>query len=382
MGNSKRLLFVVTQSDWGGAQTFIFKAAVEAKRRGFDVLVAAGGNGKLEEYCRRANVPFRTLQRMLRNLSPLKDLSAVTELTTLMQEWKPSTVFLNSSKAGVLGSIAAKRANIPRVIYRIGGWSFLDPVSPLQKLIRLWSEKLTAKYKDIIITVHPDDEALARREHITPRIKIVTVPNGLDVTIFDAALMSRDDARRTCLAGHQERDTGSTPLLLTVANFYPAKNLLGYLDALALVRKEKSVHAVIIGDGEERAAIESKILSLNLKDTVTLLGRRDDAATLLRGADLYVLPSVKEGMSWSLLEAMAAKTPIVATDVGSNKWMLDGNAWLVAPNHPRALADAILNALANPEQATQNANVARALVETTFNEQHLWETLFPLINEH
>ncbi|OGL73876.1 hypothetical protein A3E39_01375 [Candidatus Uhrbacteria bacterium RIFCSPHIGHO2_12_FULL_60_25] len=383
MGNSKRLLIVVTQAEWGGVQGYVARCAAEAKRRGFEVLVAAGGTGELESRCLNNGIPYRRLSRLRRDISPFADVSAIRELVALMREWRPDVVYLHSSKAGIIGSIAARIAKVPRVVYRIGGWSFLDPVSPLQKIIRRWSEKLTAGMKDVIITVHPGDEELARRVGIRPREALVTVANGIDLNAFDANLLSRDDARallrglwREGVPSHASMDEHDQ-LVLTVANFYPAKNLIGYLDAVKLINKERPrTRFLIIGDGESRTQLQTERAALGLDAIVSLPGKRDDAASLLQGADAFVLPSVKEGMSWAVLEAMAASLPCVVTDVGANRWMAEDACAVVPPRDHQALAHAILRLLDDKTAADRSGARARNVIERRFTDRAMWDATF------
>jgi glycosyltransferase involved in cell wall biosynthesis len=372
MGNSKRILFVITQADWGGAQTFIFNAAREAMRRGFEVLLTYGGEGLLEEKCRDAGVPTRKLIKMKREISVLHDIGAISELVKLMHEWKPDTVFLNSSKAGVVGAIAGRLARVPKIVYRIGGWSFTDPVSPLQKKFRLWMEKLTAPLKDVIVVNTPGGVDLATQHHIHPRQHVALVPNGIDLQKFDASLKSHDDARS------QLTDAPATvPVIFTVANFYPAKGLKFFVDALAIVAATRhDIRAVIIGDGEGRAALEAQRATRGLNDILALPGQRADASSLMRGADLFVLPSVKEGFPWALLESMAAGTPAVATDVGGVRWMVDETVRVVPPGDAEALAHAMIEALNDPEGSRIKGAAARRIVEARFTERDVWDKLF------
>lgn len=468
MGYSKRLLLVITQAEWGGAQSYVFRAAKEAMRRGFDVLVAAGGEGDpstefipsmssrakprdeglgtgLEAKCREANIPYRRLFRLRRDISPVRDLGAVRELMALMREWKPDIAYLHSSKAGIAGSIAARITRhtedgktLPRVVYRIGGWSFLDPMSPAQKTIRRWSERLTARLKDAIIVLHPDDESLARRYRIMPRERLepvskiafasearifrarrvknekeyrdistsservaaekdglpsqngflrqalVTIPNGLDLAAFDANLLPQDEARailrglwRSGVPSHAAMPDNS-PLVLTVANFYATKNLTGYLEAVRLLIKLRpDARILVIGDGEERGAIEARRRALGLEEIVSLPGRRPGAASFLAGADAFVLPSLKEGMPWTLLEAMAARLPCVVTDVGANRWMVgDDGGVIVPPKDANKLAQIVAAILDDHERARGLGVSGRQIVESRFTDRAMWEATF------
>ncbi len=404
MKNAKfRILFVITQSEWGGVQSYCVRAAAEAMRRGHDVLIVAGGTAfanartdgatvasgraggdeELKNACEKAGIPYQKLDRLEREINLLKDIEAIRELIRLMREWKPDVVYLHSSKAGIVGSIAGRLARVPRIVYRIGGWSFLDPVSKTQKKIRIWSERLTARFKDIIITLHPDDQKRAEEHHIKPKDRVVMIPNALDLTSFDAHLLPRDEARAT-LDDLWEATQGiaptEAPLILTIANFYATKDLVRYMDAIAIVTKtHPDIRILILGDGQLRSDIERRRADLGLESTVSLPGAHQDASHLLKGADLFVLPSAKEGMPWTVLEAMAAGLPCIATDVGACKWMLSESGWIVPPKQPEQLAKAINSALEHPDWTAEAGTRARAEIAIRFREEQMWDDTFEVL---
>lgn len=362
----RRILFLITTADWGGAQSFVQRMAVEAKKAGHDVMVAAGGTGELYERCKASGIHIEKLEMLKRELSPIHDLAAIHEIRRIIRDYKPDIVHLNSSKMGVVGSIAASIEHVPRIIYRIGGWAFLEDVSVLKKLLYLWSEKLTAHNKDVIVTVHPGDEAEAKRQNIKPKDRVVTIANGLDLATFDAKLHARDDARKTLHLGQDEMVIG------TLANFYSPKNLPFYLETIAPLLEQQNLKLVLIGDGPDRAMIEHTIQKLNIAQRVILAGRRDDASCLLRAFDLFVLPSSKEGMPWSLLEAMAAGLPCIATDVGACKWMLEPDAGLIVPpKDGEAMRNAILSLAQDKQKRAALGEAARYAVESRFR----WENV-------
>ena len=386
MKNAKvRILFIVTQAEWGGAQNYVFKAAGEALKRGHDVLVVAGGDGALESHCKNANIPYKKLQRLKREVRPIADIQALFECISLIKSWKPDVVFTFSAKAGVIGSFAARMTGVKRVIYRIGGWSWLDPVSNTQKWIRIWEERIAAPLKDVIIVQHPGDKELAQNCHIKPRKNIVVISNGLDVEMFDQALFSREKARGI-LETLRNGDTLNGPLIISICNFYGTKDIPNLLRAADIVRRQRpEVRFVVIGKtGDDESRIHQVQKDLHLEGIValpTFPGSDSRAQTLLRGADLFVSSSAKEGNPWALHEAMAARLPCIATDVGACAWLLQNNAgWIVPPKNPEALAQAILYALDYPEEAKQRADQARRNVETLFTEKNMWEKTFEVIN--
>jgi glycosyltransferase involved in cell wall biosynthesis len=377
----KRILFIVTQAEWGGAQNFVFKAATEALRRGHEVLVCAGGEGILEARCTEAGISYRKLQKLKRTIKPIVDIQATAELISLIRSWKPDVVFLFSAKAGIVGAIAARLAGVKRVVYRIGGWSFLDPVSDLQKKIRMFSEWIVAPLKDIIIVQHPGDKALAERCHIRPRKEIVVISNGVNTETFDRATHPREEAKRKLEAGI---DAVGQPLVVTIANFYATKNLETLLQAADIVHRARpDIRFVVIGDGgDEKEKIIELRKTLHLENIVSFPGALPNAQTLLSGADLFVLSSVKEGNPWALHEAMATGLPCISTDVGACAWLLQNDAgWIVPPKTPEAMAERILYAIEHPEEARKRAAQARRNIETLFTEQRMWEQTFKTLEE-
>lgn len=361
-----RVLFLVTTSEWGGVQNFIFNLAQEMAHRGFEILIAAGGDGELGPRCAEVRLPYLKLKTMRREISLFRDLAALHEIRGVIKQFKPTAVHLNSSKMGVIGAWAANLEKVPRVVYRIGGWAFLEQTGWLKHKIYLWSEILTAAKKDIIVTVHPADEALAKLHHIQPRHQIMTIANGLDLEKFDRVLLSREAARA-------ELGLTAEPTVIgTVANFFAPKNIPWYLKTLAqLSDLPDTVKFVIVGDGPDRPLIEKLQQDLNLTRRVILTGRKINTQSLYRAFDFFVLPSSKEGMPWALLEAMAASLPCITTDVGACRWMLEPDAGVVVPNQNQtALAQAIRSLLADKTRSEQLEKAARLAVANRFQ----WQT--------
>jgi glycosyltransferase involved in cell wall biosynthesis len=371
MPNAKRILLLVTQADWGGVQSFLIRFATRLIAEGHTVLLAAGGEGELWKEARAHGIPARQLRHMERDVSPFKDLLAIRELRQLLKEFQPDAIHLNSSKMGILGSLAAAARTRPWIAYRIGGWAFLEPMPRWKKWMYRTAERLTARCKDVIITVHPGDEELAKKLGFHARHHIVTVPNGLDLAALATKLKPKSEARRELGLPEHAFVFG------TIANAYPAKALLPYLDVLNVaLQKDQSVYAVIIGDGPEFEALRQKRDELGLTERVLLPGHRDDAATLHMAFDAFVLPSRKEGMPWALLEAMAAGTPCIATDVGACHWMLESGGSLAGLIVPPEQGPALVDAMQKLRQdATLRARLSAA-AKNTILQRFTWETTY------
>ncbi len=358
-----RIAIIVTQGEQGGVQDFLSRFMIWLKSRGHQVNVYAGTNGWLAEQCQKAGIPFKKLEHLKRNIHPLHDLLAIQEIKRELCEFKPDAAHINSTKAGIIASIAARLAKVPRITYRIGGWVFLEDLPAWKKSLYKNLEKFTARFKDVIICVHPDDVKVAKSIGIKPKLHLVSVMNGIDVPSFESELLSRDKAR-------QSLGLDSSYIFGTIANFYVPKNLPQYIEACSIVAKQiPNARFVIIGDGEQRALIEEAIRTRHLKDHVVLAGARKDADRLFLAFDTFVLPSSKEGMSWALLRAMAAGLPCIATDVGAAEFMLAPNAGIRTPSkNPTALAAAMIKLAQNEQHRRELGAHARQKVADHFRE--------------
>lgn len=358
-----RIAIVVTQGEHGGVQDLLARFTRWLAKNGHEVAVYSGSGGWLEDQCRQAGIPFTKLAYLKREISPINDVRSIAELKNEFIKFKPDAVHLNSTKAGVIGSIAAHLAGVTHTAYRIGGWVFLEDLPGWKKHLYILVEKITARFKDVIICVHPGDVEAAHAQGIRPKEKIICVPNGLDGERFRSLQLPREQARAALgINGF---------VFATISNFYPPKDLPRYIEACAVVA---SVYAdarfLLIGDGEERGLIEAAIKANEIEGRVILAGTRADADTLYNAFDVFVLPSSKEGMSWALLKAMAAGIPSIATDVGAAAWMLSGNAGLIVPPKiPIVLADAMFSLKEDESLRSTIAENAKNNVASRFQEE-------------
>ena len=348
----KRLLFIVTQSEFGGAQRFLFEFISKLDRDRYDIAVATGvtGDASFSEAIRRLEVPVYLVKSLKRNEDMFHDLHAVWELRQLIKKTEPETLFLSSSKAGFIGALAARLCRPrPKVVYRIGGWTFNDPIPSWKKTFRISLERMGAAWKDIIIVNNEHDLEQAKELDIIPQEKVVLVHNGIDP--FRIQFLPRDEAR-VRLSRAIPTSTGlsleNKKLIGTIANLYPTKGLQYLVEAATHISDSQAV-VCIIGEGEERPKLQNLITKLGLEKKVLLLGRLADASQYLLGFDVFVLSSVKEGFPWSVLEAMSAKLPVVATRVGAISEVIDDgvNGHIVEPGNAQQLAEKINGILGN-----------------------------------
>ncbi len=297
---------------------------------------------------------FRVAKLLRRNPNPFFDVLAVFQLLHIFRKENPDIIFLNSSKAGFVGSIAALlmigRRHV-RVIYRIGGWTFHDPRPWWLNGLYFLLEKLSAHWKDYIVVNNKYDLEAGQRLKIKPRRELVLIHNGIDPYLN---FFERDRARSELVSRlPRSIDTGRKPWIGVIANFYPAKGLIHLIRAATQL--EKDTLTLIIGDGKLRRLLEQEIRQNGLREKVFLLGKIPNAHRYLPAFDVFALPSIKEGLPWVILEAMAAKVPVVTTRVGAIPELIENNTHglVVDPGAPAQLARAI-DRLLNDERLGQD----------------------------
>jgi lipopolysaccharide/colanic/teichoic acid biosynthesis glycosyltransferase/glycosyltransferase involved in cell wall biosynthesis len=265
---------------------------------------------------------------------------------------KPTIVHANSTKAGFLGRIAARLAGVPYVVFTAHGLVLGEEFKGLKRLGLLFAERIGGLLSDGIITVSEDDRQLALRHGLASESRVVRIHNGVE------------SARSVSLMGGNALRSRFGPgclLIGTVANFYPTKGLEYLLTAAKYVSREMpAARFIIVGDGELRKPLEAIRNDLGLESKVVFLGYQTEVDGILAELDLFVLSSVKEGMPFALLEAMAHGLPIVATAVGGVAEALDaGRAGvLVPPRNSERLAEAVLELLRNRDRAKEFGKAA------------------------
>jgi len=348
-----KILYLITQSELGGAQKNALDLARALKGK-HEILVAAGedGGGSFFGKLEQAGIPFKKLHWLHRRLNPFLDFLAFWEIKELLKKEKPAILHLHSSKAGFLGSLAVDPQKT-KIIYTVHGAVFEAPFKILSKKLFLWLEKLTAPKKRKIICVSQNDKNLWLKNKAALEEKLVVVRNGLNLE--NIVFLEKEKARQDLTLPQDAKIIGC------IANFYPEKGL-SYLIEAANILKQKNIDPIfaLIGDGKERKDLEEKIKKYHLENFL-LLGRKSNAVQYLKAFDLLVLPSVKEGLPYVILEAMAAGLPIVASRIGGIPEMIEEgqNGFLTEPRDAQALAQKIAEILENPAIAQKFGQVSK-----------------------
>jgi len=365
----KTILYIITQSELGGAQRYVFDLAAQLGGD-FNIRVAfgePGEAGQLARDLRKLNIEYFVIPYLRRALSPVRDWLALFNIIRLLRKIKPDIVHLNSTKVSILGSLARIFCTYPspKFIYTAHGWVFNEPLSFCRKLFYKYSEKFTSIFKDKVICVSAFDLKTAQKEKIVPRKKLIFIANGITKNNF----FSAEEARRR-LNEYLPKKITNTYLIGSIGNFYKTKGFEYFIETInVLIKSEIMVRAVIIGEGDERRRLEKLIKKYGLENYIFLPGCIDHAARFLKAFDIYICSSVKEGLSYTIIEAMSAELPIIATEVGGNPELIkhEQTGILIEPANSKLIAVQIKRLLDNHALRDELAVNARRRAEEEFN---------------
>lgn len=333
-----RVLQLITLSDLGGAQAHVL-ALARGFRYLYDVTVACGPAGPLVARLHKEGIRAVEIPGLTRDPNPLADLVALVRLSRWMRRERFALVHCHSTKAGLLGRVAARVAGVPVVLFTAHGWPFAGTgLPPIVRAVLSLAERTVARMSTAIICVSHHDEEAALRAGIGPRERLVVIHNGVAPEPYLADAPAQESGI----------GSGEPCTVVMVGRFKEPKDPVTLVKAWAHV--DAAHRLLLVGDGPTRPEVEALILEQGLEGRVEVLGAREDVPVLLRSADIFVLSSRWEGMPLAVIEAMMGSLPVVATDVGGiSEAVVHGETgFLVPPGSPEALAVALDRLLTDP----------------------------------
>jgi len=364
----KTILYLITQSELGGAQRYCLDLAINLKNE-FNVILAfgeQGGKGELAKKLDKEKIKYYSIPYLKRSISPISDFLALIQIVKLIKKIKPDIIHLNSSKISILGGVAASISKLLitnyqlQIVYTAHGWVFNEPMPVWQKIFYKYAEKITAYFKEKIICVSEFDYKTALAQNICPSRKLITIHNGIAPIDF----LPRQEAREKLNLPENQFIVGS------IGNLYKTKGFAYLIEATKkLIDEGIEITTVIIGEGGGRKSLTELIKRHKLEDNVILAGRIPEAAKLLSAFDIYVCSSVKEGLSYTIIETMLNGLPIIATRVGGNPELIaDGQTGILINSQEAGdLADKIKKLKNNPDRQQEMSTKARIKAQEEFN---------------
>lgn len=368
-----RVLHAITRLDRGGSAENTLLCA--AHMEGYATVVAVGptqgARSPTEGLARERGVEFVEVPHLVRAIRPLQDLRALWELWRLMRRGNFALVHTHTSKAGLLGRVAARLAGVPRLVHTAHGHVFYGYYGPALSRLFVWLERWAASFTDRLIALTSAEEADQLHFRVAPAAKFAVIHSGVDFAPFHRPGPDRQ-AMRVALGIDPEG-----LVIGTLGRLTPIKGQVDLVRAFALVDKEVAgAWLLLVGDGEEREALVGLARGLGVGDRVIFAGWREEVPAVLRAMDIFAFPSLNEGMGKALVEAMYAGLPVVATRVGGVPELIGEGTegLLVPPSQPAALAAALLG-LALDAGRRQRMGAAAAVRAGEYSVEKMIEKL-------
>jgi glycosyltransferase involved in cell wall biosynthesis len=350
----KRLMYIITRAEHGGAQSHVLDL-VRGFRNDYDISVAVGEEGFLSEACRAESIPVHLIPHLEREIRPWSDTRAFFETLRLIRRERPDLIHTHTWKAGFLGRMAARYCGIPS-IYTVHMWHFGPELPPAWQFFGPGLERAASRWSERTITVSRSACDVGRRYRIAAPSSMVAIHNGIG-----------DSPERV------RPDENPVPVVVMVARFTSFKDHETIVRAFAEL--DIPAHLQLVGDGPTRAATERLVDRLNIRDRVEFPGDRNDVTQLLCRADVFVLASRLDNLPISILEAMRAGLPVIASDVGGiSELVVHGETGLLVPPFSVApMARALTDLLVNKGKRLRLGRSGRARYEMRFSLDHMIE---------
>jgi glycosyltransferase involved in cell wall biosynthesis len=346
-----RVAFVNTRSDAvGGSQVHVRDLAHALRRMGHDVMAFVGGDGPVLQFLADKGVPYVSLRHLVHEIRPPSDARALREACAALHAFGPDVISTHTSKAGVVGRVAAKALGVPS-IFTAHGWNFTDGIEDCNRGFRVGMERTCARLSARIITVSEADRQLALRHRVAAPAKVQTIHNGMP----DVSRALRADPAT------------QPPRIVMVARFEPQKDHRTFLEAMSgLAHLPWEVE--FIGGGPLLDEMRQLAARLGIVDRIDFAGARNDVPERLARAQVFALVSNWEGLPRSIIEAMRAGLPVIASDVGGTREMVvtGETGFLVPRGDVRGLRDHLATLLTRPGLRSRLGRRGRERYEEQF----------------
>lgn len=366
MEKPKKVLFLITKSNWGGAQRYVFDLATMLPQDKFDVVVALGGDGALHSKLTECGIRTIQIPGLQRDISLRAELTATFAIAQIIRRERPDVLHVHSSKAGFIGTVLGRILRVPRIVFTAHGWAFNEDRSFTQKILFKCVHYVTILASHATITVSTGLQK--QMDWGGVQKKMHTVHPGREITEHKSKTEARGiletkvtDSEANLSDYHKDLWIG------TIAELHPIKRIERAIDAVAaLSREHTNIRYIIIGDGQLRASLQQRVRDLGLQKQVFFTGGIHEAGRLLPAFDIFVLPSKSESFGYVLLEAGLAGLPVVATAVGGITDIIthEKTGLLVSPDNTPELTSALRQLVTNKELRHRLGQAHKENVET------------------
>lgn len=371
------ILYVITKLELGGAQKHLLSLITNLDKSKYNIFLFTAKEGLLlNDALAIAGLSVETSSNLTRPINFFRDLPALFEIYNFIKKHNIDIVHTHSSKAGIIGRLAAKLAKAKIIMHTVHGWPFNDYQQFSSRIFFLCLERFVAQFTDTLIVVSYSDREKGLRNHIGNDNKYMLIRYGINLNEF--SVNGRDIKEEL---GLKEHDL----VVGMVSCLKPQKSPGDFIKLAYLVNKAiADVKFILIGDGVLRKGTERLILKFKLQQQVILLGWRNDIPAILSAIDIFVLTSLWEGLPITALEAIASSKPVVATDTGGISEIIQegSTGFLVPPRDMNNMAEKLKMLLGDESLRRQIAEKAKGFLNPNFtidgmvrNTRDLYEDL-------
>jgi len=376
-----RVLHLITRLEHGGAPISMLNTLARMDRSRYDSHIVTGRTEDPEKemipYARSCGLRVIVVPGLVRDVRPWRDLLALIGLIRIIRQGRYDIVHTHTSKAGFVGRLAAWLCGVKKIVYSPHGTILEGYFGAATTRAFVALDRVAAHVTDRIIGL----TRLEIEQYLAAGIgrpeQYTFIYNGIDLEAFAARRANRAEKRA------ELRIPEDAFVALTVGRLVPIKGHRYLIDAVVeAADRIPGLIVLVAGDGPLRAELEQHAAAADVSDRVRFLGTREDVPELLSCSDLFVLPSLNEGLGLVLVEAMTMEVPCVATDVGGVAEVVEGGTgMLVPPRDPHALADAIVRLADDPKRARRMGARGKARAEEAFSIQRTVEETEALYEE-
>jgi glycosyltransferase involved in cell wall biosynthesis len=375
--NQPKILYVITKSYFGGAQRYVYELAQATKASGFTVAVACGGKEELVTRLADSGILTFEIEGAQRDISLIKEIKALYSLSKIIRSYQPDVIHLNSSKIGLLGSLIARLLRVPNIIFTAHGWPFLEPTRKLYWRVMAWiGSYLTSLLAHQVILVSNNDLNHTKMPGLKNKFQVI------HTSVRDFPLLERKESRLALLPEEIIKNHEQNIWVVTHGEINHNKNLSLAIDAVAEFNSSHTtkIFYVIIGSGDLMNSLKEQVDLKGLTDQVQFLGYKKDARQFLLAFDIYLIPSLKEGLPYSLLEAGLAGLPCIASRVGGIPEVISDHqsGILINPQNHMGIVEAFDFLLTNADKRSAYSNELAHKIKSHFSSELMFAKTLPL----
>lgn len=362
------VLHLITRLIVGGAQENTIDTAANLDQDLFKTEIISGlqtgSEGSLVEDVRIKGIPLTLIPELVREVSPRNDFRALRKLHSTMRSCNPAIVHTHSSKAGILGRLAARMAGVPVIVHTIHGWGFHDFMPLPQRYFYILLERLLARFTHALIAVSNQDIQVGLRNNIGSedqyhliRSAILTKkisPDQIDPKISRTEFGIPQDAI----------------VIGTIGRLSPQKNPKDWIRIAGLIHRSfPDVFFLVVGDGPLRSQVEQEVRKMDVAEKIIIAGIQRDVSRYLSAMDIFMMTSLWEGLPRTILHALNMNIPVVAYNVGGvPEVVIQGETGLLSqPGNIDEMTKHIENLINDPQLRARLGKNGADLIQDEFD---------------